>query len=330
MKKFFSIFSGVLFFIFFAESVYAQRLSLSISPPLVELIIKPSKSVLVAFTITNNSDPVLLKINLKSFKPLSDTGTILVKEGLEGPINFNLENSVIDFSKPFMLDKNRKEQALLKISVPPNAPEGDYYYTLLVESIPEQGLNSTSVVNKASIGANIIITVTDDGSIEIKPKIAFFGVLPEYKVNLFGRNIYIFDSFSEIPVILKVANTGKNFFQPNGLITVEGLFGLTSSYSLLPQNVLAYSDRIIYASDSAGVIKKDYKDKTVSYVLSDLIFGRYKLRAELSFGQNNDSKLFADSEFYVFPIKIALAVAIVFFVFFILKAFFINKKSKDA
>lgn len=329
MRKLFFLILSFIFLQLSCNTVKAQRLSLSISPPLVELIIKPGKSVLVAFTIANNADPVLLKINLKSFEPYGDDGRILVKEGIEGPIIFNLENSVIDFSKPFLLDKNSKEQALLKISVPPNTPEGDYYYTILFESIPEQGLQSSSVTNKASIGANIIITVTEKGLIDIKPKIAFFDVLPEYKLNIFGRKINIFDSFSEIPVILKVANTGKNYFKPEGVITLQGFFGFSSKYNILPQNILSYSDRIIYASDSAGTVKKNYNGKVVSYVFSDLIFGRYKLRAELNFNQVGDIKLFSDTEFFVLPIKISLALFIVLILLLITKVL-LNRQNKDA
>ncbi len=58
---------------------FAQSLSLSISPPLLEVVIKPGKSILVAYNIQNSGDPVVLTPKVVSFEPADERGNIRLK-----------------------------------------------------------------------------------------------------------------------------------------------------------------------------------------------------------------------------------------------------------
>jgi hypothetical protein len=73
------------------------------------------------------------------------------------------------------------------------------------------------------------------------------------RLNLFGKNINIFDSLDQIPTTLTLANLGNNLTKPQGTITFQGNFGEKASYDLLPQNILAKSQRLIVATPSASL-----------------------------------------------------------------------------
>ncbi|MBI3379542.1 hypothetical protein HY029_02165, partial [Candidatus Gottesmanbacteria bacterium] len=57
------------------RQAYAQSLSLSISPPLLEVMIKPGKSITQVYKLTNNGEPIVITTNVSE---LDSTG---IKEG---------------------------------------------------------------------------------------------------------------------------------------------------------------------------------------------------------------------------------------------------------
>ncbi|MCS6956299.1 MAG: hypothetical protein NZM02_00425 [Patescibacteria group bacterium] len=301
MKKIITIIIFITVIIFITPFVKAQQVSLSISPPLLETIIKPGKSIMVAYDLKNFGDPVYLLVKVVSFEPKDNLGNVRLKNELEGPIKFSLDNANVQFERPFFLKTEEKQQILLRIKVPENISQGDYYYTLIAETIPSGNLNNNSIsYAKASIGSNILITVTDSGIIDIKPKIVIFDVLS--KVKIFNQKINIFDSFDKIPVILILENKGKNFIKPEGEIVLKNIFGHQLKYKIIPKNILSQSQRLIEASSSASINESD-KFKNSSFVLSGFFIGKNNLSAEIFFGENSP-KVFAKASFFAFPFKL--------------------------
>ncbi len=284
---------------------FAQSLSLSISPPLLEVVIKPGKSILIAYTIQNFGDPVVLTPKVVSFEPADDLGNISLKDGIEGPVRFNLDNSEIKLNKPFFLKPKTKEQLLLRVRVPENAPEGDFYYSLTLTTSPnlQQDQNAAAAA-QATIAANLLITITETGRIDIKPKIVYFDIIPKF--SLF-KKFKIVDSFDKIPVVLKVENTGKNYVKAAGKIELQGIFGAKASWNLIPKNILSSSQRLLVASSEAGLKAWTYKKRPVSLILpSGLYFGKYTLRASVNFGQESPTVLTANTTFVALPLKLFL------------------------
>ncbi len=302
------------FLTFNLKSVNAQEVSLSLSPPLVELIIKPGKSVLVAYQVENLGDPVYLLADVVSFEAKDNLGNVKLKEKAEGPFRFSLDNSQLAFNQPFFLKTRQKEQLLLRIRAIEGAPEGDYYYTLIVSTQPRMVKEGESIGSaKATIGANIITTITESGKIDIKGKIALFDVLPRFRLPLGKNYLKFFDSNDKIPIVLILQNQGKNFIKPEGEIILKGNFGETAHYQLLPQNILAESQRLIEATPSATV---EFK-KPVSLILSGFFLGRYRLSTNINFGQGTPN-VFASTSFIALPFKFILGLFGALIIIFIL------------
>ncbi|KKP34441.1 MAG: hypothetical protein UR23_C0038G0003 [Candidatus Roizmanbacteria bacterium GW2011_GWA2_32_13] len=314
--------AGVVFLLLtFAPKVSAQQVSLGISPPLLEVLIKPGKSIMVAYNLENSGDPVHINVKMASFEPKDNLGNVRIKDQLEGPIRFNLDNSDIELNTPFFLKSLSSQQLLLRIRIPENIENGDYYYSLLAETVPSastEGIGSAQA--KATIGSNILITVTNSGMVEVKPKIALFDVLAKIKLKLFNKSLKIFDSFDKIPIVLIVENKGKNLIKPQGEIKLKGSFGLTSKYDIISKNILSQSQRLIEATPSANL--NQINSTPTSLIVSGFFTGLYHLSANVNFGENSP-QIFASASFFAFPFKLLFGLIIVIVgTIYIIKRFF--------
>jgi hypothetical protein len=315
MKKLFLVLTIIsTLFLILSLPVIAQQVTLSISPPLLELFIKPGKSVLIAYNLENLSDPSILSAKVLPFTPSDNQGGIKIKEEFEGPIRFYLDNANLKLGEPFFLKTKDSQQLLLRIRVPEGTPDGDYYYTLLAETKPTGGFgDNTSSQAKATIGSNILITVTESGQIEIKGKVALFDVLARYKFKLFGQYIKLFESTDKIPVVLILENQGKNLIKPQGEINLLGNFGERAKFEVLPQNILSQSQRLIQATPSAEIDCNNRREQAClfspSLILSGFFIGKYRLSTTINFGEGTPNA-YANATFYALPIKFIIAVLV--------------------
>ncbi len=324
MKKISIILVFLTLIVGLTSNVIAQQVSLSITPPLLEVVIKPGKSIMVAYQVKNAGDPTILSTKLVNFEPKDNMGNIRLKSDLRGPIRFSLDNADIELERPFFLKTGASQQLLLRIRAPEGAPNGDYYYTLLAETTPQtgnQGIASSHA--KATIGANILITVTDSGIVEIKPKVILFDLLN--KINIFGKKINIYDSFDKIPLVVIVGNKGKNLIKPEGKITMTGNFGEKLDYQIIPKNILSESERMVEATPSAELV---FEDRPVSLVVSGFFIGVYRLSTQITFGENSPS-VFAHVSFFAFPFKLLFVLVVVIIITIYIIKRFLKKEDED-
>ena len=286
-------------FLLLTFPIHAQQVSLSISPPLLELFIKPGKAIMVAYKLENLGDPTFLNLKILPFEAKDNLGNIRIKSEFEGPVRFSLDNADLTLDQPFFLKTNDSQQILLRIRIPENITDGDYYYSLLAETSPptaSEGIDSARA--KATIGSNILVTISNSGNIDIKPKISLFSIRGGLTL---GQNIKVFDSLDQIPVVLTVVNKGKNMMKPEGQISLKGNFGETAKYDIISKNILAESERLLEATPSADLSSEIYPPS--SLILSGFFIGKYNLSTQIKFGENSPT-IFASTVFYAFPFKI--------------------------
>lgn len=321
--------SKILVYIFFLfilfisciyKNTYAQTISLSITPPIVELIIKPGKSVLISYSVENRGDPTVLKTRVIPITTNNIFGLPVQDSYKKSPINFRLDNSNLSLSDARFTKSKDIFQYLLRISVPNETPEGDYYYSFQVFSEPNYSLGSqVTPRNQATISSNIIISVTNTGRLEAKGSIIKFGFI--------SKKFPVFDSTEYIPVELIIENKGKNVFKPEGEISLTGNFGEKSTYSIVPVNVIAGSARIIPATPSVNLNCDNKKNKICtrpfSLILKGFFVGKYSLKAKVQIA-NNKEPLIAEKTFYAIPFTIGFLFAII--CIFTLSIVFMTKK----
>ena len=97
---FLGLFLYTLYFVL-NTPVFAQQVSLSISPPLLELFIKPGKSIMFTYKLDNFGDPAFINLKILPFETKDNLGNIRIKPEFEGPVRFSLDNTDLKFEQPF-------------------------------------------------------------------------------------------------------------------------------------------------------------------------------------------------------------------------------------
>ncbi len=315
-----------LFFI--SKPVYSQQVGLSISPPLLEVMIKPGKSITKAYQLTNNSDfDLYLTPKIIPFTPADLNGNIsLDHQSLIINHNsfFGLQNSNIQLNQPFQLPAGSSEQLVLKVDIPQVAEEKDHYYTLLIEQA-ERGEYIGSR-HRIKIGSNLLITVSESGQPKTDFNLAEFTALPKFA-----------DLFDQIKFNITVENTGQAFFKPEGKIEIYNtLFNKKmAELEVLPENVLVNSSRKIrcmekQSSPSTSEVKSaDTSEvfRPISCIFSSTLPGKYKAVITSSNESPTNERLTTNPEhqvhFYLLPFRLTLALILI-----ILIIWQINKKMK--
>ena len=238
----------IVFFILLATTpaihTFAQgndnRTSISITPPLSEIIMQPGKSVTQAFTIANDGTVDLEVIpTIVDFSPDDTTGAPIVFEKNENFPYAQLQNLDKKLGKPFLLPAGSREQLVLRITIPTKEPDRDYYKTLLLKTSPSRLVQTsgTQTVSQAYIGVHILLSVSGNGEDQAKLMIEKL-TAPR-----------IVDMFSSLPVSLIVKNHGTNYTKVHGQVSIASTLGkVVKIFPLLPENILAGSIRKLQAS----------------------------------------------------------------------------------
>jgi len=305
-----------------ASKVSAQGLSLGIYPPLLEVTIQPGKSITQVYKLSNGGETDLAMTSLivpfepsdefGNIKLLSESGSVSFRSNSVPFRNwFSFQNADLALGQKFILKSGKTQEIVLKIGVPKDAKEDDYYLTLLFETLPAQagtapaealGGGGSTAQTQAKIGANILLTVSQTGEPLRQAEILEFRI----KNNKFR----IVDSFDKAEFLLRVKNTGKAFFKPIGTITITGWFGQKYILDLLPENVLVNSIRQIQCQMDDRVTPCQLPEK--------FLLGPYRARMEFGLDKVSDDYT-AETIFWAIPAKLILALLTTIFILFIIK-----------
>ncbi len=282
-------------FLFFHSQAYAQSLSLSISPPILELVIKPGKNVTQSFKLTNDSDRSLI-ITPK----LAEYGDNGIKDNPDFQPDkwISLLNLDIALFKPFLLEKGKTQQIVLRLNPSKEIKEDDYNRVLYFTTKPQMPSDRSQSQITQTIGVPLLLTVTATGNFVRSAQITKFS-LPDF-----------IDSFGPLTFDVLVKNTGKSFFHPNGSITLDGPVG-RGSYSIVPNAILSQQEvKLIADMDS------QQKDHTIS--LKGFYLGKYTIGVDFKLDDGNviinEKKVV-----YALPFKIIIILIVLFTLFLIFR-----------
>jgi hypothetical protein len=282
-----------------SKPVLGQTTSLSVWPPLIEVVIQPGNFAVQKYRITNNSDfQIQLYPQIFPFVPLGKTGQIKIiystssKETID-PVVFSFENNY-KFNQPITLLANETKEISLKIGFPRKAEQKDYYYTLLFSTSAKNEGGQSQSSSVMQIGTNILITASETEVIEYQGEIVDFKV-PK-----------IIDSFSPVKFILELRNKGRAFFKPFGKIFIIGALNQKFELNILEQNVLASFSRLI----NIGNFKPKFP------------IGPFNAKVELKL--NDEGEVLSESvSFWYLPYKLFFILTVAGTIIIVLKK---NKK----
>lgn len=254
----------------YPKGVIAQAISLSVTPPIVEVMIAPGKDVKQTFTISNDGENTLITPKIVYFTPSDTAGNVDLSD--------DVAPDWIKYDKtPFNLNSGQKHDFKISIEPPADTEEIDHFLTLIFENdVPKDILGQTSTLFTSQIGSNILLTISKDGNPKKSAQIVEFSA-PKIIDSSFGKINY--------QMILK--NNGNSFWKPNGKIIIG-----EESLKLAPQNILSgYSRKLL-------CIKVE--------TLTDCVHDKQKIigviKSNLEFQIDDDSKIYkAETTTYSFP-----------------------------
>ncbi len=272
------------------QKASAQSVSLSIYPPLLEVMIQPGKSFIGAYEITNNSDiDLYLRPIVVPFEPAGQKGGVKLQTTSHQPpatSYFSLTNADIQLNQTFKLPANSQQQLVLKINVPKGQLEKDHYFTFLVEQTPEGKFvgSPETATNLIKIGGNILLTISQSGLPKKQGVIAKFISRPK-----------IADLLETVKFKVLIQNTGDAFFKTNGQIDIYHRLTKKKMANLnfRPDNVLVDSAREIVCSESCA--------------FSSLLPGPYRAIVSFTPDESNNQEA-AVALFWILPIKSGLVI----------------------
>lgn len=271
-----------------ARVVRAQAVSLSISPPITEIMIQPGKTFNQTFTIKNDGPPVVVVPKIIPFVPSDSQGHVELIEDQEAVdafvpwFNYDLT--------PVALGTNVGRDFTIKITPPESAAERDYYFTFLAEVKNDNNIGISSTQSQARIGANILMTVSRNGDPQKSASIVKFSA-PK-----------IIDSFTGITYKLLIGNSGATFFKPTGEIKVEQIMGSSTVLNLAPLNILVNGKRELNCIKDEDIITCSLPGK--------FLIGIY--RANLNFTLDKTGSSFEKQSYTIaFPFSITLGLILI-------------------
>lgn len=294
--------------------------NLSISPPQLELIIKPGTTFIQAYTITNNSDTILyLTTSVEPWQPIGSDGSVSYANVFPNPnISFTLANSDLTLGQTFSLPPNQKKQIVLKIKPSESTPIADSYYTFFISQDTSNliSIGGNQAKANAKIGSHILLTTSNTDQIAYQFKVTNFNITPKFKDIL----------FTPINFSAKIANNTNHFFKPSGKITISKNNLAFKELDILPQNVLANNQRQIICQKIINTEAGPEPTATNCTLTPPLWPGHYTATIKINETSATSS---ATINFFVFPFSpliFILSTVLIIFLAIKIKNKFISQK----
>ena len=278
------------------SAVEGQTTSLSIWPPILEVMVRPGKSVTQVYRLKNEADDTRITVRMVPFSAADEFGHINLQFGGRLPDYFSLLNADLP-SLPVTLNlkAGQSQELVLKIAIPAAAEDADYPAALVIESKTTGLIGGSGTVTQATIASPILLTVSKSGTPNRLAKIEEFGMTRSHLVS---------DSFDPIEFILRIKNQSFTRLQPVGQIKISNTFG--RPVATLPLQ----GDHIL-----AGTIRQaKLEGSAPSNLAWNPVFplGRYTAEAEIT-PQDTTNTVSENIVFWVLPYKALLVLGLLFF-----------------
>jgi hypothetical protein len=296
--------------VLFAQSNRGNQMSLTLTPPLIQISIAPGspewKSSLRL--VNGNPYPITIYARVVPFTPDGETGnpkfaSFSETENLPGTLS-----SWVKVPKdPIVIRGDSTAEIPFSILVPADAPPGGHYAAILVGTEPEIK-KGTSAVSIGSMLASLIL-VRVPGEVIEKGDI---------------RDFYVTDSVVDTPkatFVIRFENSGNVHIVPRGEISIKNMWGKERGKILINDgdnfgNVLPNSTRkfeFVWTGEENA-----------------FEFGRYRAVATLSFGEEGKQSVYREIAFWIVPWK-PITLALLFLVgFFWFASFAIRRYVRRA
>lgn len=301
-----------------ATAETSDGFSFGIFPPVIKISARAPSSIQTEITVFNfGTETTEVEISTRPFMPgknLNGEVTLLSYTPESWKDSHFLDNVHL-FVKDKMVDSlklgPKQQQVLtLKIDIPKNETDSDYYFSILLISkdsnptLPkEQSKQTNSSRIIGGVGTNVIVSIGDDK----KPA----GYIEKFSTPVMWEH-------GPVSFLVQVKNSGIHSFTPDGQILIKNLFGQTvGNLNLVPVNILADSSRIIPSSPSKNESSILNQSVAQAFWNEKFLLGPYT--ATLKMKISDTGPVFERTVYFMgIPSKIFLGIGIgIFLVLFI-------------
>jgi hypothetical protein len=305
-KKIFLIF---LFLLFFVPQSFVFAIATRISPVRIDRLVYPGQVLEEKITIANLSDsPTTYYFYLADFRASGEMGEAeLVAPGTEK--EYSLVSWIKITGEPIQLGPKEEKEISFQIKIPDNASPGGYYGAIIAATAPPQvrgeGRERGAIIGVAQQTACLVL-------LQIAGPVEENAMVREFSTD---KDFY-FQIPLEVKFISRIQNLGNVHIKPSGIIEIKNYFGKT--IETIPVN-----------QDGANVLPKTIRRFENSWK-RDIGFGKYTASLALTYGTPPDrggqgiKSLYAQTSFWILPLKIVLPIAVGILIFVTLFVLFLR------
>lgn len=301
--------------VFFASGVNAQDVKTIIEPSFRHIVMKPGSTHLFTLDLTNTGDPQLYNFKLYQLGNPDLRGNLLPQRTFMAPLDITITSPSVRFDEQFLLRTDEKQKVPVKVTIPENTPNGEYYFALSAETIspiPNQG--TASIQLSAGNATLLIVSVTKDNVDKKNIETSLFKAITGFTIPLGKSNFHIVNTKKQIPISLIVRNAGTFSVVPKGEIVIKDQNGQVQRFEVAPVYIYPGSQRLLTTADFSRdycltEFNKEICSKDYSLVIKNLPSGLYEATAMVSYG-NPDPIIYNRDFFIVLPLPIIVSIVI--------------------
>ena len=228
----------IFFFAPIAKAADPQdKLTLTISPPLIKINMQPGESWSSSVKlVNNNTEQIKVYAQVLDFKSKDEGGVEFIhrKEGDEGQNAFSLSKQIKVSQEAFLVDPQKTADAPFSIILPPDFEPGGHYAAIVVSTEPESKIEGSGI--SISSGLTTLVMLKVKGEIREEARILRFKA---------SKNIY---QEPKADLELKIENLGNVHIQPTGEIRIYDMWNNDAGFITINKssefgNILPQSSR---------------------------------------------------------------------------------------
>lgn len=259
----------MIFFFLSPSTTFAQSIGLSITPPVIEITLKPNTNLIQAINIKNLGEDTIVTPNLANIKPIGSRGQVIIDIGsldLQATgLSISIQNSDRKLGLPFTIKKGESTQIVLKIESASTNDPIDSYLALVLSANPPT-ITTTDSLTTPSISTLILTSILPSNIVPIDLELSQFNT-PKIQ-----------EAFSPLTLSPIVKNNTGTMIRPVGKIEILDRFDqVIHTQELYPHLILGNHSRTLQITTGS--------DPSVSKTFSwtpRFHFGPHKLKLTLT------------------------------------------------
>lgn len=282
---------GAIFMIQSSKAAFKGE-GLTISPPILELTLKPGESSNQTIRITNPTEKVVeFYPKVMNFEAKGEGGEPSFYEATDEAHKYSLARW-ISFKEPKLaLTPEQVVEFKYTISVPSDAEPGGHYGVVFFANEPPKTDTNTSKVSLGSMVGSLVL-------VRVPGQIIEKAILEEYKPS---KNLYFNNNTN---ILTRIANVGNVHFKPKGDVEIKGWFG--------------EPEKLIFNDQNGNILPNSTRKFENAWKPGGIKIGLYTAKLALTYGET-EKNLNGELTFWIIPwwlivIIVVLVLAIITYI----------------